>query len=75
MQFDNERDRNTYGYDAGTIVEGIVTWSESLNRYIIIDEENIGFDPNAVLQKLDGMKIRITIISFEAIENIEKMLV
>ena len=37
MDFDNERDRNAYGYDAGTIVEGEVRWSDSLNRYVIVD--------------------------------------
>jgi len=74
MDFDNERDRNAYGYDAGTIVEGEVRWSDSLNRYVIVDDEDVGFDPNAVLQKLDGMKVRFTLVSFEAIENVEKLL-
>lgn len=74
MDFDNDRDRNAYGYDAGTIVEGTVKWSDALGRYVIVDDEDIGFDPNAVLQKLDGMKVRFTLVSFEAIENIEKLL-
>lgn len=73
-QFDNDRDRFQYGYDAGTIVEGTVTWNESLNRFVIVDDNKVGFDPQVVLQKLDGKQIRMTIISFEAMETIENLM-
>jgi hypothetical protein len=73
MKFDNERDRNTHGYDAGLIVDGIVQKSLNTGTYVIVDDEGVGFDPQAVLAGLEGKKVRVTIISFEAIESITDM--
>jgi hypothetical protein len=70
-KFDNERDRNTHGFDAGTIVDGVVT--EYDGGYILVDNEGAAFDPQAVLSSLVGKKIRMTMISFESLENIEKL--
>lgn len=72
MEFDNERDRLKYGYDAGTIVEGVVSVCD--NRYVLVDEDGVAFDPQAVLSTLEGKKIRLTIVSFEAIENIQNLM-
>jgi hypothetical protein len=74
MEFDNNRDRFEHGFDAGSIVDGIVEFNEELNRFVVIDNDGVGFDPQVVLQQLVGKKVRITMVSFEAIENLEKLI-
>jgi len=70
-QFDNERDRHAHGIDVGAIVDGVVTEYEG--RFILVDDEGIAFDPQAVLLDLVGKKIRMTMVSFESLENIERL--
>jgi hypothetical protein len=74
MDYDNERDRHAQGYDAGTIVEGTVHFDANLYRHVIMDDDGKGFDPESVLAGLVGEKVRIVIVSFKAIENVEKLL-
>ena len=74
MDFDNERDRFTHGYDAGQIVDGIVTWDPDKGRYILVDEDGVGYDSQEVLKSLDGQKVRVTVISLASMEEIQKML-
>ncbi len=69
--FDNERDRYAHGYDAGTIVDGVVT--EHDGELILVDDEGIAFSPKEVLTGLVGKKTRMTIISFESLESIEQL--
>lgn len=73
MKYDNERDRHLYGYDAGQIVDGVVTWDPDKGHLVLVDEDGVGFDPNDVLRLLEGKKIRMTIISQESMENMSKM--
>ena len=70
-EFDNERDRHAHGFDAGTIVDGVVTEHEG--GLILVDDEGKAFDPQAVLSGLVGKKIRMTMISFESLEGIEHL--
>jgi hypothetical protein len=72
MKFDNDRDRYKHGMDIGTIVEGTVINHEG--KFVIIDEDAIAFDPQMVLSTLEGKKIRLTMVSFETLENIERSL-
>lgn len=74
MDFDNSRDRNSYGYDAGNIVDGVVSKDTTRNEYVLIDEDGVGFSSQEVLKGLEGKKVRLTIISFESIEAMEKLL-
>lgn len=71
MKFDNERDRYAHGYDAGTIVDGVVTEHEG--RHILMDDEGVAFDPQVVLAALVGKKIRMTMVGFEAMEEIKRL--
>jgi hypothetical protein len=75
MEYDNKRERNLYGYDAGNIVDGQVVLDPSTNEYVILDEDGVAFSTQKLLKSLDGQKVRITCISFESIEKIEQMLV
>jgi hypothetical protein len=70
---DNDRDRYTYGYDAGTIVDGVVSIDPSSNRFVLIDEDGEVFDPDSVLRTLIGKKVRMTMISFESMETLERL--
>jgi sensor c-di-GMP phosphodiesterase-like protein len=74
MHYDNERDRHEYGYDAGQIVDGVVTLDPNTGHFVLMDDEGIGYDSQAVLQKLKGQKIRITIISIKSMEEMQKMM-
>jgi hypothetical protein len=74
MKYDNSRDRAQYGYDAGNIVDGDVIYDESKKEYVVVDDDGLGFSTQELLKSLLGKKVRITCISFEAIEQIEKMM-
>ena len=69
----NDKDRFAYGYDAGNIVEGVVTLDAATGEYILVDEEGDRFNPQKALATLVGKKVRITMISYEALESMEKM--
>lgn len=73
-KYDNDRDRYAYGYDAGQIVDGVVSFDEKLNRLVILDDDGASFDPQRALQDLLGKKVRVTMISFESMEEMEKLL-
>lgn len=61
------------GFDAGTIVDGVVIWDGILGRYVLVDEDGVGFDPHSVLEGLDGKRVRLTMVSFEAMDKIEQI--
>lgn len=73
IKYDNERDRNSHGFDAGTIVDGEVVFDESSGRFVLVDEDGIGFDPQHVLKGLVGKKIRFTMVSFASLIELESM--
>lgn len=73
VKYDNERDRNSHGFDAGTIVDGEVIFDESSGRFVLVDEDGIGFDPQHVLKELVGKKVRLTMVSFESLIELESM--
>jgi hypothetical protein len=66
-------DRYSYGYDAGNIVDGVVCRDPETKICIIVDEDGEEFNPQTVLETLVGKKVRMTMISFEALENMEKI--
>jgi hypothetical protein len=74
MEYDNSRDRFSYGYDAGVIIDGEVVYDENKREYVIMDDDGIAFSSQSVLSGLLGQKVRITCITLESIENIQKML-
>lgn len=74
MKIDNERDRFLHGFDAGQIVEGTVKLDDATGRYLVVDEDGVGYDVHAVLSRLDGKAIRLTLITMEAVLNMESML-
>lgn len=74
MEYDNERDRLIHGYDAGNIIDGVVVYDENLKRYVLIDDEGVGFDVQAALKSLNGKQIRMTMISFESIQTLENLM-
>ena len=73
IKYDNERDRFAHGFDAGNIVDGEVALDEVTGRFVLVDEDGVGFDPQVVLQRLAGRKVRMTIVSFESLIELEDM--
>lgn len=74
MKYDNDRDRFSHGYDAGTIVDGTVQLDEETKEFVIVDEEGVAFSSQMLLGSLRGKRVRITCVSFDAIETIEAMM-
>ncbi len=75
MIYDNERDRTKYGYDAGIVMDGEVTLDPATGEFVLLDEDGVAFSSQEVLRGLVGKRVRMTCISFEAIQTIEGMLV
>jgi hypothetical protein len=75
MDYDNARDRNLYGYDAGNIIDGEVVLDGATGEYVVVDDDGKAFSTQELLKSLAGKKVRLTCISFDAIEAIEKMVV
>lgn len=73
MKEDNDRDRFHYGYDAGVIVDGTVKFDPE-KGYILVDEEGVIFSPQEILRSLEGKQVRITLVSFEALQKMEEMM-
>ena len=74
MDFDNERDRMKFGFDAGNIIDGVVTTNPETGEFVVVDDEGLAFSTQELLKSLLGKKVRITCISFEAIETIERLM-
>lgn len=71
--YDNDRDRYANGFDAGTIVDGEVRQDPDTGEYVVVDEDGRAFSSQALLRALAGKNVRLTCISFDAMESIEKM--
>lgn len=74
LRYDNERDRFVHGYDAGTIVDGIVQLDTETGEFVLVDDEGIAFSSQELLRSLINRRVRISCVAFDAIEAIEKML-
>ena len=74
MRYDNERDRKTYGYDAGSIVDGVVTVDPSTGEHVLVDDDGLAFSSQEVLKTLVGKKVRMTMIGFDSIEELQNLL-
>jgi len=73
FMIDNERDRFKYGYDAGLIIDGEVVLDED-GDISIVDEDGLCLSIKGHLKTLVGKKVRLTVISTDAIQMIEDML-
>lgn len=73
MEFDNDRQRHAGGFDAGVIVDGVVT-DLGDGRLVLVDEDGVGFDPNMALSSLVGKRVRMTVVSFDAMQVMENLL-
>jgi hypothetical protein len=74
MRYDNDRDRLAHGFDAGMIVDGVVTLDPESGRLVLVDEDGVGFDPQAALKSVEGKRVRLTLVSFDAMQNLEELL-
>lgn len=70
----NDTDRFSGGFDAGEIQDGIVSLDGETGNYVLVDEDGRIFDIQMALSTLVGKQIRCTIVSLEAMEQMEKMM-
>jgi hypothetical protein len=62
-----------HGYDAGAIIDGVVKLDEKSGSYVINDCDGEVFNVNEALENLVGKRIRLTMISFDALKNMQEM--
>lgn len=74
MEYKHEGDRFEHGFDAGNIEDGLVVFDPERKEYVIMDEDGRAFSTQDMLRTLIGRKVRLTCISFEAIESLEKLM-
>lgn len=73
MKYDNERDRNRYGYDAGHIIDGIITPDPNTGELVLVDEDGVAFSSQEAFKSLLGKKVRLTMISIDSIELLQNL--
>lgn len=66
-------DRFSYGYDAGNIIDGVVQKDPETGDFVLVDDDGEKFNPRRALETLVGKKVRLTMISFDALEDMSKM--
>lgn len=66
-------DRFAYGYDAGNIIDGVVKKDEETGELILVDDDGDVFRPVQALESLLEKKVRVTIISFDALQSMEEL--
>ncbi len=74
LKYDNARDQAAYGYDAGVIVDGMVTLDEDTRELVLVDEDGVAFSPQAFLRAHLGKIVRFTGISLDSMKDMESML-
>jgi hypothetical protein len=74
IKYDNDGDRFKFGYDAGVIRDGTVVLDETTGNFVIVDEDGVGFDVQAVLANMVGDHVRITMVSFKSLQAISSMM-
>lgn len=60
--------------DIGNIIDGVVQKDPGTGRYLVVDEDGIGYDIHSALESLDGQNVRVTLVTMQAIMNMELML-
>jgi len=74
MKYGDILNREQLGYDAGHILDGEVVLDEERGEHVLVDDEGQAFSTQDLLKSLAGKKVRLTCVSFEAIENLERMI-
>lgn len=74
MDYDNNRDRFAYGYDAGIIVSGEVQLDPDTQEFVVMDEHGKAFSSQSVLKAMVGKSVRMTCISTDAMAYVEEMM-
>lgn len=73
IKYDNDGDRFQHGFDAGVFRDGIVTLDPQNGHFVLVDEDDVGFDPQKALESLQGKRVRITLISFDALQTLGEL--
>jgi hypothetical protein len=60
------------GGGTGIIVDGVINLKDG--KYVLIDEDGEEFDIYDEFNDLNGLRVRLTLISFESLDKIEKHL-
>ena len=74
MKYGDILNRENLGYDAGHILDGKVVLDPVRGEYVLRDDEGQAFSTQDLLKSLAGKKVRLTCVSFEAMQDLEKML-
>jgi len=62
-----------YGFDAGTIIDGVIRYDDLTKSYFIEDTDGDKFFPNEAFKSLTGEKVRFTLISFKSMDNMKDL--
>ncbi len=74
MEYSPEEDQFANGFDAGQIQEGVVTMDPVTGEFVIVGDDGLAFSIQSALRKLEGKKVRLTCISMQSMDLLQKML-
>lgn len=74
FDYDNERDRFSFGYDAGLIIDARVELDKSTGEYILVDDEAKATSTQEVLKQHLGRQIRLTFIPMDSVQKLEDLI-
>lgn len=74
MLYRTDEDQFANGFDAGQIQDGVVTLDESTGELVIVGDDGLAFSLQQALAKSVGKRVRVSCVSMEAMDNLQKML-
>lgn len=74
MKYKTDDTRFAAGFDAGSIIDGTVEQDPDTKEWVIVDRDGFAFSVQRALQEYSGKQIRLTCVSMEAMDTLQKML-
>jgi hypothetical protein len=74
MDFDNDRDRFSFGHDVGIIIDGKVTYDSATDEYVLVDEDGKALSVQTILKQSIGRQVRLTFIPLESMQKLQDLL-
>lgn len=74
MKYKTDENQFLSGFDAGSIMDGTITQDPDTKEWVIVDDDGFAYSLQKALSQYDGKKVRMTCVSLEAMDYLQKLL-